>query len=238
MTGLALGLEDARVLVTGGGTGIGRATALQFARLGANVAVLGSTGKALEGAVEAWGGRRGSTFCVADIRDHDAVTGAFAELEEEWGGVELVNNAGGRYPELALEMSINGWRWSSTSPDRDLHLQPIVGRAAVARVRGDDRQRHHGCCRAAFPGLRPLDQRSGWRDRRLGPWRSSGPTRRHRQRDRARDDQHPRPGRRRARGSGLAGRPPGRRCGAAEARWTAEEVAAVIAFSPRRRAAT
>lgn len=139
MTGLALGLEDVRVLVTGGGTGIGRTTALQFARLGANVAVLGRTREPLEEAVEALRDAGvESTLCVADIRDQDAVTGAFAHLEDTWGGVDvLVNNAGGQYPELALEMSVNGWRSVV-----DLNLtgtficSQSFGRAAVARGTG------------------------------------------------------------------------------------------------------
>jgi citronellol/citronellal dehydrogenase len=106
------GLRGARVLITGGGSGIGRATALRFATLGAHVAVLGRTREKLEQTVEAV--RQAgveSTLCVADIRDQDAIKGAFAHLDETWGGVGiLVNNAGGQFPKLAADISVNGWR--------------------------------------------------------------------------------------------------------------------------------
>jgi citronellol/citronellal dehydrogenase len=108
----ATGLENARVLVTGGGTGIGRATAQRFAAAGARVAVLGRTRTSLEAVVtqlRQLGVQ--STLCVADIRDEDAVVRAFEELDATWGGVDvLVNNAGGQFPKLALDMSVRGWR--------------------------------------------------------------------------------------------------------------------------------
>jgi citronellol/citronellal dehydrogenase len=106
------GPESSRVLVTGGGTGIGRATALQFGQLGASVAVLGRTRGPLEEVVDALR-QKGveATFCVADIRDEDSIGRAFADIETAWGGVDvLVNNAGGQFPKLAVDMSVNGWR--------------------------------------------------------------------------------------------------------------------------------
>lgn len=108
----APGLQNARVLVTGGGTGIGRETALQFAKAGANVAVLGRTRETLERVVQELRGRGvESALCVADIRAEDSVSQAFDQLDEAWGGVDvLVNNAGGQFPKLAIDMSINGFR--------------------------------------------------------------------------------------------------------------------------------
>lgn len=106
------GLKDARVLVTGGGTGIGRQAALHFAEAGANVAVLGRTRATLESVVaELQDKGTESACCVADIRAEDSVRAAFAQLEEAWGGVDvLVNNAGGQFPKLAIDMSVNGFR--------------------------------------------------------------------------------------------------------------------------------
>jgi len=105
-------LDGAKVLVTGGGTGIGRATALRFARLGADVAVLGRTRATLEKVVaELEGSGAEATLCVADIRDENAVDQAFRDLDDAWGGIDvLVNNAGGQFPKLAVDMTIGGWR--------------------------------------------------------------------------------------------------------------------------------
>ncbi|MBV9604102.1 MAG: SDR family oxidoreductase [Solirubrobacterales bacterium] len=109
---LTAGLENARVLVTGGGTGIGRQTALRFAEAGARVAVLGRTRETLErvvGELRAVGAE--SAFYVADIRAEESINRAFALIDEAWGGVDvLINNAGGQFPKLALDMSINGFR--------------------------------------------------------------------------------------------------------------------------------
>jgi NAD(P)-dependent dehydrogenase (short-subunit alcohol dehydrogenase family) len=106
------GLDRARVLVTGGGTGIGRAAALRFAALGANVAVLGRTREPLEAVMaEVCDAGVRSMVCLADIRDEDAVTRCVADVEAAWGGLDvLVNNAGGQFPKLAVDMSVNGWR--------------------------------------------------------------------------------------------------------------------------------
>lgn len=108
----ASGLAGARVLVTGGGTGIGRATALRFAGMGAHVAVLGRTRETLEETVrEIRQAGVESMLCVADIRDQNAIARAFADLSESWGGVDiLINNAGGQFPKLAIDMSVNAWR--------------------------------------------------------------------------------------------------------------------------------
>lgn len=107
-----LGLDTAKVLVTGGGTGIGKATALQFARLGADVAVLGRRPGPIEEVAEQLRstGVESSSY-AADIRDEVAVRRVFDELDEAWGGVDvLVNNAGGQFPKHAIDMSISGWR--------------------------------------------------------------------------------------------------------------------------------
>jgi len=105
-------LRDAKVLVTGGGTGIGRSTALEFARLGARVAVLGRTHDSLEAVVtELELAGTTAALAVADIRDEAQVVDAFDTLDELWGGVDvLVNNAGGQFPMLAVDLSLNGWR--------------------------------------------------------------------------------------------------------------------------------
>ena len=104
--------QGTTVLVTGGGTGLGRAIALEFARLGAAVAIASrdpAHRAAGVAALEALGARAFDVAC--DIRDPAAVASAFDAVEGELGlpGV-LVNNAAGNFPVPAEDLSPNGWR--------------------------------------------------------------------------------------------------------------------------------
>jgi NAD(P)-dependent dehydrogenase (short-subunit alcohol dehydrogenase family) len=84
-------LEGARALVTGGGSGIGRATCRRMAVEGARVAVLDVDGDAAKAVAEEVGGRA----YVADVGDADAVTAAVREAARDLGGLTvLFNNAG------------------------------------------------------------------------------------------------------------------------------------------------
>jgi NAD(P)-dependent dehydrogenase (short-subunit alcohol dehydrogenase family) len=100
------------VLVTGGGTGLGKAIAVEFARLGAAVAILSRGAEHLARgalAIEAAGGR--ALALQADIRQPDQVARAFDELERALGLPDvLVNNAAGNFPVPAEDMSPNAWR--------------------------------------------------------------------------------------------------------------------------------
>jgi NAD(P)-dependent dehydrogenase (short-subunit alcohol dehydrogenase family) len=104
--------QDDVVLVTGGGTGIGRAIAVEFARLGASVAIASREAEHREqgvAAVEAAGGR--ALGVELDVRDPDAVTAAFGSVEAALGGVTvLVNNAAGNFASPAEKMSPRAWR--------------------------------------------------------------------------------------------------------------------------------
>jgi NAD(P)-dependent dehydrogenase (short-subunit alcohol dehydrogenase family) len=99
-------------LVTGGGTGIGRAIALGFARLGGHVVIASRDPTHLvetAAEIEAFG-----VECLAhpvDIRDLDSVDALRAAVIERFGGVDsLVNNAGGQFPAAPSDISDNGWR--------------------------------------------------------------------------------------------------------------------------------
>jgi citronellol/citronellal dehydrogenase len=99
-------------LVTGGGTGIGRATALELAGTGARVVVCGRREEPLErvrGEIEEDGGE-----CLAmagDLREPDGVQGVVDAALERFGTVDvLVNNAGGQFSAPAEQISENGWR--------------------------------------------------------------------------------------------------------------------------------
>lgn len=100
------------VMITGGGTGLGRAMAVEFARLGAGVAIVSrDPGHRADGvaAVEEVGGRGYGTEC--DIRQPDRVAAAYDAIEGELGPVTvLVNNAAGNFQVPAERMSANAWR--------------------------------------------------------------------------------------------------------------------------------
>ena len=100
------------VVVTGGGTGLGKAIAVEFARLGAAVAILSRDEehrRAGVAAVERAGGKAFATAC--DIRDHEQVTNAFNAVTQELHRPDvLINNAAGNFPVPAEDLSPNGWR--------------------------------------------------------------------------------------------------------------------------------
>jgi NAD(P)-dependent dehydrogenase (short-subunit alcohol dehydrogenase family) len=100
------------VVVTGGGTGLGKAIALEFARLGASVAILSRDPEhraAGVAAISALGARAVGVAC--DIRQPDTITAAFDEVTTTLGAPSvLINNAAGNFPVPAEDLSPNGWR--------------------------------------------------------------------------------------------------------------------------------
>jgi NAD(P)-dependent dehydrogenase (short-subunit alcohol dehydrogenase family) len=100
------------VLVTGGGTGLGKAIAVEFARLGASVAVASRKPEHRESGVAAIEQAGGKGFGIElDVRDPAAVAAAFDSVEAALGPVSvLVNNAAGNFPVAATRMSANAWR--------------------------------------------------------------------------------------------------------------------------------
>ncbi len=99
-------------VVTGGGTGLGKAIAEELARAGAAVGIVSRDDghrRAGVAAVEAAGGR--AAAAAADVRDPAQVAAAFDEVEAALGPVRvLVDNAAANFPVLAADMSPRAWQ--------------------------------------------------------------------------------------------------------------------------------
>ena len=100
------------VFVTGAGTGLGKAIASEFARLGAKIVIASRKPEHLEAgqaAIEAIGAEVLTVAC--DIRDPDSVAAAFDDAEARFGLPQiLINNAAANFPVPAEDMSPNAWR--------------------------------------------------------------------------------------------------------------------------------
>jgi citronellol/citronellal dehydrogenase len=105
------GLLDGQVaIVSGGGSGLGRSSALELAALGARVVVCGRRAEPLEEtAARADGGRVEARSC--DIREEDQVAALVEGVLERHGRIDLlVNNAGGQYMSPAEDITAKGFR--------------------------------------------------------------------------------------------------------------------------------
>jgi citronellol/citronellal dehydrogenase len=142
-------------LVTGGGTGIGRAVAHELAALGAEVALVARREEPLAATaaeIEAAGGT--ASAVVANIRDADEVDAAVDAVVARHGALDLlVNNAGGQFPSPAEAITPNGWR---SVVDLNLTGTFLVTRAAFRAWMGE----HGGAVvsvlaemRNGFPGM-------------------------------------------------------------------------------------
>jgi citronellol/citronellal dehydrogenase len=103
--------RDRVVVVTGGGSGIGRCTAHELASLGAHVAIVGRNEAKLERVrceIESDGGSISAH--VGDIRDEDAVIANVEQVLTDHGRIDgLVNNAGGQYRAAMKTISTKGF---------------------------------------------------------------------------------------------------------------------------------
>ena len=99
------------VLVSGAGSGMGRAIALLFARLGAKVAICGRTPEKIQRVAD-FANAKGARMLAApaNIREPAEVAKLFARVEAELGPPDaLVNNAGGQFAQAAIDFSVKGW---------------------------------------------------------------------------------------------------------------------------------
>jgi len=99
-------------IITGGGSGLGKAIATEFGRLGGAVAIASRDAAKRErgiAAVEEAGGR--AIGVQLDVRDPEAIKSCFDQVEERFGPVtQLVNNAAGNIAGAAEDFSANAWR--------------------------------------------------------------------------------------------------------------------------------
>lgn len=103
------GLQNKRVVITGGASGIGAATVARFIEEEAQVIVLDRDEAGCQSIAAAHPDLAGTL--VADVADAKAVAHAFAELDERWGGLDvLINNAGISIRHNFMEITPQEWQ--------------------------------------------------------------------------------------------------------------------------------
>jgi citronellol/citronellal dehydrogenase len=162
-------LAGKRALVTGAGTGIGKAIAFELARAGADLLLAARRLDVLEAAAAEVSSATGRTVecAVVDIRDLDSVATLAADVAARWGQVDiLVNNAGGQFPQKARDFSPNGWRaiidlnlngaWNMTQAFANQMLEGHGGticQVTMTTGRGNPGIAHSGAARAGIAEL-------------------------------------------------------------------------------------
>lgn len=172
-------------LVTGGGTGLGRETALEFVRCGAAVTIAGRRSEVLEGAVErieaevaGVDGAGGVDWVAGDVRERAGADRLVTAVLERHGRLDvLVNNAGGQYFTPAELIAEKGWRavWrlnvegmlNMSESAFELAFAPAVGgtiiNVTLSPHQGMPGMAHSGAARATVEALtRELAER--WRE--------------------------------------------------------------------------
>jgi len=100
------------VLITGAGSGIGRASAVTMASVGARLVLTGRRVELLEETAELVARAGGEALVSAcDVREPDQVSGLLHTALAAYSRVDvLVNNAGGQFQAQAEDISVTGWR--------------------------------------------------------------------------------------------------------------------------------
>jgi 3-oxoacyl-[acyl-carrier protein] reductase len=126
-------LTDKIAIVTGGGDGIGRATALLFSQEGARVVIADiSPDAARRVAEEITAQKRNALPLTTDVTEKESVQRMVEESLRQWGRIDiLINIVGGSFPKPVLEMEESEW-------DRvvNLNLKSV-----------------YLCCRAVLPAM-------------------------------------------------------------------------------------
>jgi NAD(P)-dependent dehydrogenase (short-subunit alcohol dehydrogenase family) len=127
-------------LITGAGSGIGRACALTLAEAGWTVALAGRTASSLEATRTAAGAKADQLVPMpTDVTDPEQVDALFARISADLGHLDVVfNNAGTNVPPSTIDqISISDWQHVI---DVNLHGAFLVARGAFATMRAQDPQ--------------------------------------------------------------------------------------------------
>ena len=105
-------LKDKVVIITGGGTGIGRETAFNLGNLGAKIIICGRRLDPLKKTCEELKNKKIECyFETCDIRDYEKVSSFIDNVLEKFKKIDiLINNAGGQFPSPAINITPNGFK--------------------------------------------------------------------------------------------------------------------------------
>jgi len=158
-------LEGKTAIVTGGGTGIGKSIAIEYARAGADVGIASRKLEHLEPVAKeiAALGRRSFAMAV-DVRQEDQVKALVERAVGDWGRLDvMVNNAGASFLSKPEDISPNGWnavvqinlngvffgcKWAA----KQMMAQGggvIINISSIAGVHGSAMMSHYGAAKAA-----------------------------------------------------------------------------------------
>ena len=132
-------LKDQTVIVTGGGSGIGRAIAFEAGRLGARVAIGARKPERLNETLDALRAEGITAWAhPLDIREPEQCEAFERGVTEHLGSPDaLVNNAGGQFPSPAADIRVKGWRAVvDTNLNGTWFMTQAVGRGMIERQRG------------------------------------------------------------------------------------------------------
>jgi NAD(P)-dependent dehydrogenase (short-subunit alcohol dehydrogenase family) len=163
-------LEGRTAIITGGGTGIGKSIAIEFARAGADVVVCSRKMEHLEPVAEAVRGLRRRTFAmVVDVRVEEQVQAIVERTARDFGRLDvMINNAGASFRARPEEISVNGWnavvginlngvflgcKWAQRQMVKQGGGGVIVNVASIAGVYGSTMMPHYGAAKAAVINL-------------------------------------------------------------------------------------
>lgn len=127
------------VLVTGGGSGVGRHTSGALATAGFHVVLCGRRESALLETIEQFDAADSMSAITCDVTSEQDVDQLFAQIKEQHGRLDVVfNNAGNNVPAMPIdELSVDQWK---TVIDVNLHGAFMIARGAFGMMRHQDPQ--------------------------------------------------------------------------------------------------